>query len=135
MFGGEYYDGKKDKMHVFNDLFMYHPEKNTWTQIMSPHGSVSAPSWKSSLSETEWTCMTHLRASFTKVPCYQNFLQIRSYIRFLHDQASTQKCSPGSSPQALSVHLWGRADVSEPGNVRIHHFNPVRITALKQLNT
>jgi N-acetylneuraminic acid mutarotase len=41
MFGGEYYDGKKDKMHVYNDLFMYHPDKNTWTQIMSPHGSVS----------------------------------------------------------------------------------------------
>ncbi|EIE25653.1 galactose oxidase [Coccomyxa subellipsoidea C-169] len=38
MFGGEYYDGKKDKMHVNNDLFLYHPDKNTWTQIMSPHG-------------------------------------------------------------------------------------------------
>ena len=74
-----------------------------------------------------------LRASFTKVPCYQNFLQIRSYIRFLHDQASTQECSPGSSPQALSVHFWGRADVSKPGSVRLHQFNPVLLTALKQL--
>ena len=38
MVGGEYYDGKKDKMRVYNDLFMYHPDKNTWTHIMSPHG-------------------------------------------------------------------------------------------------
>ena len=77
--------------------------------------------------------MTHLRASFTKVPLYQNFLQIRSYIWILHDQASTQECSPGSSPQALPVHLWGRADVSKSGTVRFHHFNSVLITALNQL--
>ncbi|CAL8469827.1 g9369 [Coccomyxa elongata] len=38
LFGGEYYDGEKDKMRVYNDIYLYHPDKNTWTQVMSPHG-------------------------------------------------------------------------------------------------
>ena len=38
MFGGEYYDGKVDKMYVNNDLFLYNTAKGTWKQIASPHG-------------------------------------------------------------------------------------------------
>jgi N-acetylneuraminic acid mutarotase len=38
LFGGEYYDGKTDKMRVYNDIHVYHPDKNTWTRIISPNG-------------------------------------------------------------------------------------------------
>ena len=38
MFGGEYWDGKQDKMHVYNDLFLYSTAKGTWKQIISPQG-------------------------------------------------------------------------------------------------
>ena len=38
LFGGEYYDGKNDKMRVYNDIYVYHPDKNTWTRIISPNG-------------------------------------------------------------------------------------------------
>ena len=38
MFGGEYWDGKQDKMHVYNDLFLYSTSKGNWKQIISPHG-------------------------------------------------------------------------------------------------
>lgn len=38
LFGGEYYDGKNDKMRVYNDIYVYHPDKNTWTHIISPNG-------------------------------------------------------------------------------------------------
>ena len=38
LFGGEYYDGKSDKMRVYNDLYVYHPEKGSWSQVRSPSG-------------------------------------------------------------------------------------------------
>lgn len=38
LFGGEYYDGKNDKMRVYNDIYVYHPEKGNWTQIVSANG-------------------------------------------------------------------------------------------------
>ena len=38
LFGGEYFDGKSDKMRVYNDLYVYHPEKGSWSQIRSPSG-------------------------------------------------------------------------------------------------
>lgn len=38
LFGGEYYDGKNDKMRVYNDIYMYHPDKGSWTQIVSANG-------------------------------------------------------------------------------------------------
>lgn len=41
LFGGEYYDGKNDKMRVHNDLYVYHPDKGNWTRIISPNGQVA----------------------------------------------------------------------------------------------
>ena len=38
LFGGEYYDGKSDKMRVYNDIYVYHPDKSTWSGITSPNG-------------------------------------------------------------------------------------------------
>ena len=38
MFGGEYYDGRADKMRVFNDLFLFNTAKCAWTQVTSPQG-------------------------------------------------------------------------------------------------
>lgn len=38
MFGGEFYDGKADKMYVNNDLLLYNTAKGTWKQIASPRG-------------------------------------------------------------------------------------------------
>jgi N-acetylneuraminic acid mutarotase len=49
MFGGEFYDGKRDKMLVYNNLYLYHSGKNTWTQITSPNGCVpSTLTWAKS---------------------------------------------------------------------------------------
>ena len=41
LFGGEYYDGKSDKMRVYNALYVYHTEKGTWSRIKSPSGRAS----------------------------------------------------------------------------------------------
>ena len=38
LFGGEFYDTKTDRMRVFNDLFIYTIEEDTWTQLNIPHG-------------------------------------------------------------------------------------------------
>ena len=38
LFGGEYYDGRADKMRVYNDLFLLNTAKCTWTKITSPQG-------------------------------------------------------------------------------------------------
>lgn len=38
LFGGEYYDGKNDKMRVYNGIYVYHPDKGNWTQIVSANG-------------------------------------------------------------------------------------------------
>ena len=38
LFGGEYYDGRNDKMRVYNDIYVYHPDKGSWTHIISPNG-------------------------------------------------------------------------------------------------
>ncbi|KAK9845440.1 hypothetical protein WJX81_006475 [Elliptochloris bilobata] len=38
LFGGEYYDSKADKMRCYNDIFIYSPRKDRWTQVISPGG-------------------------------------------------------------------------------------------------
>ena len=38
MFGGEWYDGDKDKMHVYADIYIVNPEKLTWRHVISPGG-------------------------------------------------------------------------------------------------
>ncbi len=38
LFGGEYYEGKNDKMRVYSDIYVYHPDKGSWTHIISPNG-------------------------------------------------------------------------------------------------
>lgn len=38
MFGGEWYDGDKDKMHVYADIYIVNPEKMTWRTVLSPGG-------------------------------------------------------------------------------------------------
>ena len=43
LFGGEYYDGKSDKMRVYSDLYVYHTDKGTWSRIRSPSGRASTP--------------------------------------------------------------------------------------------
>lgn len=38
LYGGEWYDGDRDKTHVYSDIFVYNVDKNSWRQIASPHG-------------------------------------------------------------------------------------------------
>ena len=38
MFGGEYYDGDKDKMYVYADIYILNTEKLTWKRVISPGG-------------------------------------------------------------------------------------------------
>ncbi|KAK9823375.1 hypothetical protein WJX72_002326 [[Myrmecia] bisecta] len=36
LFGGEWYDGKKDQTHTYSDFYAFNPEKQTWQQIKIP---------------------------------------------------------------------------------------------------
>ena len=38
MYGGEYYDGGTDKMHVYGDVFVYSTSQATWKQVSIPGG-------------------------------------------------------------------------------------------------
>ncbi|KAL4541299.1 hypothetical protein Ndes2437B_g05679 [Nannochloris sp. 'desiccata'] len=38
MFGGEWYDGERDKMHVYADIYIVNPEKLIWKKVTSPGG-------------------------------------------------------------------------------------------------
>lgn len=44
-YAAEYYDGKADKMRCYNDLFIYSPKKDRWTQVVSPGGCACTLGW------------------------------------------------------------------------------------------
>lgn len=35
--GGEWYDGKQDKMRVYGEVYRYHAGKREWTHILIPN--------------------------------------------------------------------------------------------------
>ena len=37
LYGGEWYDGKQDKMRVFGNVFRYQAEKGSWTLVTIPN--------------------------------------------------------------------------------------------------
>ena len=37
LYGGEFYDGKQDKMRVFGDVFLYNIQQSSWTHVLIPN--------------------------------------------------------------------------------------------------
>ena len=37
MHGGEFYDGEKDKMHCYGDVYVYSVLEDSWRQIVIPN--------------------------------------------------------------------------------------------------
>ena len=38
LFGGEFYDHRTDKTHVYSDLYVLNVDKQTWRHVTSPNG-------------------------------------------------------------------------------------------------
>lgn len=41
LYGGEWYDGERDKMYVYGDVYVLNVDKQTWKRVISPNGSVA----------------------------------------------------------------------------------------------
>ncbi len=41
LFGGEYTELTSGKVRVYNDLYVFHADKQRWTQVVSPNGCAS----------------------------------------------------------------------------------------------
>ncbi|KAI7844606.1 hypothetical protein COHA_001846 [Chlorella ohadii] len=52
LFGGEWYDGDKDKTYVYNDLYVLNVEKQTWKRIISPNGPLPRTSHQAVCTRT-----------------------------------------------------------------------------------
>ena len=42
MHGGEFYDGARDKLYCYSDVFIYSVDKDTWRQVIIPNRYISA---------------------------------------------------------------------------------------------
>lgn len=38
LYGGEWYDGERDKTHVYSDVYVLNVEKQAWKKVVSPNG-------------------------------------------------------------------------------------------------
>lgn len=51
LFGGEWYDGERDRTHVYADLFVLDVEKVAWRRIVSPKGPLPRSSHQSVMTK------------------------------------------------------------------------------------
>ena len=137
MFGGEYYDGRADKMRVYNDLFLFNTAKCTWTQITSPQGCAAFNNlihqWLKTADMPAWTCLVFRRT--WEVCHWLRELCMPGVARFLLQACSPER-SPGSIQQGLPVCVWRRADVPKPGahcaGGCVYHVSAILSTHLSQ---
>jgi hypothetical protein len=38
LYGGEWYDGERDKTHVYSDVYVLNVDKQAWKRVVSPNG-------------------------------------------------------------------------------------------------
>ncbi|KAL4853408.1 Kelch domain-containing protein 4 [Chlorella vulgaris] len=52
LYGGEWYDGERDKMYVYGDVYVLNVDKQTWKRVISPNGPLPRTSHQAVCTRT-----------------------------------------------------------------------------------